>query len=313
MPRRDYSDQGSLELLLDTITNTFGCVLFISLLTAILVRLQPESVDSVENHPFDAQALTQSASDLQNDIQRTQRLLASLPTPDPNAAALQRKISSTTTAITESAAEETRLLQSIAEMQDQLINEEKRATDVAKKLETTIAVAEEIEDINEQLSEESAKLATDALQIDRPVDPQTIRQNAKLPVIETVDKRQFGLLLKYGRVYVMHEWTTDGVRLGPNAKDFIVTKDAQGNFTAIAKPDAGFIADAQTVRQNLENILAAHPPAEWAIAICTNLDSFSQYQTVKSSLIAMGYQYNPLEYDAIESGIWDTGGAARAQ
>ena len=45
--RKQQNDNGSLELLLDTICNTFGGILFISLLVVILLNTTSEKIETI--------------------------------------------------------------------------------------------------------------------------------------------------------------------------------------------------------------------------------------------------------------------------
>ncbi|MEO8166385.1 MAG: hypothetical protein ABI619_13420, partial [Betaproteobacteria bacterium] len=51
MRRRTNTDDSSLELLLDTICNTFGGILFISMLVVILLNMTSEAVEDSPPSP----------------------------------------------------------------------------------------------------------------------------------------------------------------------------------------------------------------------------------------------------------------------
>jgi len=156
---------------------------------------------------------------------------------------------------------------------------------------------------------ELAKLAVD---LDRPVDSAKIVQSAVLPVLEASEKQQFGIYLRYGRLYVMHRWNDTGERLGPNPEHFLIAQRSDGTQTATARPDAGLIADAATVRRDLERILRAFPPNKWVVGLVVYGDSFSQFQAVKAALVDLGYQYEPIRAGP-GNPVRDRGGSSRGQ
>jgi hypothetical protein len=78
------SVEGSLELLLDTITNTFGSVLFITMLVAILLRMSGHATQDREPTSKIEQArVAARAAELSAEIDRLKATLETLPYSDP--------------------------------------------------------------------------------------------------------------------------------------------------------------------------------------------------------------------------------------
>lgn len=305
---RDSGDSG-LELLLDTITNTFGSVLFITMLIAVLLRMTShssvdrESVSSVEQARAEARV-----TELSSEIDRLKSALDALPRPEPVMARLASDISAIAAEIALVLTEDTTISAEIVEMQERAAELDRSAAQTAAELSRIEALAAEEASRRVRAEEEAASLAQLAVELDRPVDPQKIVQVAQLPELtEQENKKQFAIVVKYGRIYAWHVFDADGNRLGPNPDHFMITPRADGNLSVRARPEAGHIADGATVKHLLHELLQQFPPEHWVVATLVAEDSFSQFQTVKAALVDLGYQYEPIAVRSGE-GIWDSGG-----
>jgi hypothetical protein len=313
MPRSRDTVDASLELLLDTITNTFGSVLFITMLVAILLRVSGKAESRQEPvSPVDQARAEARVTELTDEIARLTVAIASLPSDDPAVAAVEASILAAAGENARVLADDARLAAEMIRDQTVAIEIEQRVASAEKDLARLKILVQKESDRLAEAEKRSAALAKIAIDLDRPVDPKQIIQNVQLPTIADTEKRQFGVLMRYGRLYVMHRRAADGERSGPNTEDFVVTRKPDGSQSARARPDAGHIADGATVLETLRRILGPYPPTEWVIAIVVNEDSFSQFQSVKSALIDLKYQYEPFSYRKDE-GIWDTGGKGRGQ
>jgi hypothetical protein len=110
----------------------------------------------------------------------------------------------------------------------------------------------------------------------------------------------------------MHDWDDSGNRLGPNSNHFVITKRTDGRQSAHARPDAGHIADEATSQKTVREILRRFPSDKCYVQIVVNDDSFSQFQTLKESLVDPGYQYERIPRRE-DDGVWDQGGVDRGQ
>jgi hypothetical protein len=314
MARSHESVEGGLELLLDTITNTFGSVLFITMLVAVLLRMTGRT--SADREPISkteqARAEAQVA-ELSDEIDRLKAALDAMPPPDP---VMARLASDTTAAAREIArvlAEDTTVSREIVRSQERVAELERQAMQSAEELERVEELATEQSKRRTQAEEMAAALTQLAVELDRPVDPKKIVQVAQLPELTEQTKKQFAILIKYGRIYVWHVFDEHGNRLGPNPDHFMITPRPDGNLSVKARPDAGHIADGATIKQSLARLLQRFPPADWVVCTLVAEDSFAQFQTVKAALVDLGYQYEPTAVRAGE-GVWDSGGVSvRAQ
>lgn len=314
---RRQSAVSSLELLLDTITNTFGSVLFLTILVTLLLRTAGDgAADSEPGEPpmtaTDQALLEARIADAAQDCDRLQARLATIAPVEPGLVALQATV-------VERASEAVRALADVAATDGLTLEHQRRAVAADAERQAIDQALSEIKPQAEKeserrkvLEEEAAALARLAVDLDRPVDSAKIEQTVVLPVLGATDKKQIGLYLRYGRLYVMHRWTDAGERLGPNPDHFLVVSKPDGTQAATARPDAGFIADATTVRPEIARILRSFPADRWAVGLVVYEDSFSQFQAVKAALVELGYQYVPIRSGPGDP-IRDRGGGSRAQ
>jgi len=310
---RDTVD-ASLELLLDTITNTFGSVLFITMLVAVLLRVSGSTqADRAPVSKTEQARAEARVAELSLEVNRLIATLDSMPAADPLLASLESDIAAAAEEAARLMAEDTAIAVEIIRAQESIAALEQRVAQAQRDLETTSVFAEEQAKRRHEAEADAANLAKAAVELDRPVDPTLIVQTAQLPELAATKKDQIGLLMQYGRVYVMHEHGPAGERLGPNPEHFVITTREDGRQSAKARPDAGHIADGATVKEMLRQVLGRYRSEKWVVAVIVHEDSFSQFQTVKAALIQLGYQYEPITA-RFKVGIWDSGGnSARGQ
>lgn len=311
MPRSRDTVDASLELLLDTITNTFGSVLFITMLVAVLLRVSGQA--DADPHPLskaDQAKAEARAAELSDEVERLAKTLDSLPVLDPTMAGIEGDITSTTQNTVQALSEHSMIAAEIIRDQEKIAETERKIRETQHDLENIAPLADEQSSRRQKVESEASALAKAALELDRPVDPTQIVQTAHMPELTTTEKDQFGVFMRYGRLYVMHERGPAGQRLGPDPKYFLITSRPDGLQVAKARPDAGHIADAATVNDTLRQILGRYPADKWVIAIVVHEDSFAQFQTVKAALVNLGYQYEPITARAGD-GVWDSGGHSK--
>ena len=259
MTRKHESVEGSLDLLLDTITNTFGSVLFITMLVAILLR----TAGILDEHREPASKTEQARAEariieLTADCERLRVKIDSMPPPDPTVALIEAEIGSIMQDTARVLAEDAAVAAEAAADQERAADLTRKLAEVREKIDRLRPLVDEQAKRLRHAEERAAELARAAIELDRPVDPTRITQIARLPELAASKKEQFGIYMRYGRIYVMHEWGPAGERLGPNTQHFVITSRIDGRQSAQARPDAGFIADGATSTQMLRNILRRH-------------------------------------------------------
>ena len=324
MARRRQAED-SLDLLLDTITNTFGSILFLTMLVALLLRTTgtPTTTESAvtganASQPLSAQDMEQRkarADELNHEIAVLTAALQANPPDDPEHSQIQSAIIAATTETRERLEQDAALTTGIAEDQRRIAEVSAGSQQLEAELTAAREAAAHQADRKQRAEKEAAELARSAIERDRPDEASGTVQTTVVPVLEPItpgSRRQLGLYLRFGRVYVMHRWGPDGKRMGPNPDHFVITTRPDGSQTARARPEAGIVVDDGDARRALTDILVPFPPQGWIVAVVVHQDSFAQFQTVKHVLISLGYEYEPIPAATGQS-ISDSGGAGRAQ
>lgn len=319
--RRRRADDSSLELLLDTITNTFGGILFIAILLSLLLNSSSqtarEAAPRVEPMSAVEQAQLESrVSDLQQDVENLRRRVAAAPQPGDSQAEDSElgKLSAAAAAVEAAVAKSTEAIRNTLESQ----REAATATEQFEMLEQDRkSVKEQLAEAEHRLAaaqEEAARLAEAALQIDRPQGVTEIEQTVSLPSLRPSLKNEVGLYVRFDKIFMMHAWK-NGERLGPNTDQFVIVSLPSGDGVrqvARPKPAAGTLVNAATIMADLRRILQSFPSDRFVVSVVVFEDSFDVFQVIKAAIVQNGYEYRPIPLRPGQS-IVDSGGRGEAQ
>jgi hypothetical protein len=121
---------------------------------------------------------------------------------------------------------------------------------------------------------------------------------ALLPALRVTSKREFAVVLRYGRLYFLHASELD-MQLGVlNYDDFIVLENDKSTVRITPKPYAGsVIDDSEGVDDLLAMKLTHMDPKESYLAIAVWEDSFADFAHLRNALVELGWEYRliPLE------------------
>ena len=311
MSRQRSTSSDSLDLLLDTICNTFGGVVFIALLIVVMLRLTPvkQLDDATVSRAVDAVAarwqrvLKQHHAQLESLRRELQTSLAGWDNDFSEAFAefeqlerenllLRQQVGDTLLAISMM---ETETADTRAET-DRLAEARRAAEADLTAAEITLEVGvEQVAALQKQLATTEASLP-DQPTLDRPIG---------LPTERSDTNDQVGLFLKYGRIYFVHEWERglNPIQVGPNLDDFTV-KPGWFYNTAEPKPHRGIPIDAGgSESAALTRRLKQFPSRNWFVVLVVCEDSFDYFQSVKAQLVGLGYRYYLFPLAAGES-VW---------
>lgn len=313
MRRRRTED--SLDLLLDTITNTFGGILFLAILVSLLLktssRQDPITDDGAPMTAVERAALEVRIADL---TARIDDLTGWVAEDNADSASdtdrdRERELAGLLDRLGDTLAERARVSAETVDLQRQIAarqEEQARLEEAADASQRRLEAAEG--ELDRQLAE-SAELGRRRAELETADQPSVIEQTARLPQLKRSAKRQVGIYIRFDRIFMMHEWR-GGERIGPNARDFVVTPGRPQR--ARPRPDAGIAITQATIDRELRRLLAPFPPSEWVVATVVFEDSFDAFQTVKQVLVQAGYEYHPIPLRPGES-VQDWGGVTEAQ
>jgi hypothetical protein len=322
MSRRRKTDDSSLELLLDTICNTFGGVLFLAMLVSLLLQtsrkqISESSTKTQPSRPAVSKAevirLSTEAADLQDEMERLEADLGrvrafvaefSIPGLAERLDALhaeelkQRRLESRRTSVLAALTEEKTATVTAAASANASRERSREASSAATEAAERLKAA----------SKQQESLIKSAILLQEKIDQRnTIESTGKAPRERDTDKTEVGFLLRYGRLYPTHDHTQFSRTV--NEKDFTV-KQGIGMNNAVAKPGAGIEVAAPDADTEIQQLLAKHPKDGWYPCIVVHPDSFDAFQLLKAKLVSQGYEYRVI---ATDKPITDQGNEGRVQ
>jgi len=320
--RRRELNGGSLELLLDTICNTFGGVLFLAMLVSLLLAQSRQRTEADETAADPRAALTPAeltrldmmADQLEADVTRLeqavrQALAAAADFSVPGLDAELTRLEATEEARNSLEAERRRTLAELASAQ--AASARARATVAAdeRQAEQAKASAAAAQARLKAAIEERRRLVESAITLrDLEVNRATVRTTGRAPRERATTKQEFGVMLRYGRMYLMK--VPRDRDLIVNEQDFFVEPGAAWN-TARPKPHAGLdLGYASGYGDALDERLRDFPAATWYPCLVVHPDSFDAFVALKGELVARGYEYRLIP---TAGGVVDRGGQGAVQ
>lgn len=321
MSKQGSPTSDSLELLLDTICNTFGGVVFIALLIVVMLRLSPTKEISA---PAREKSLNQAAEKWQQMVSEHLNSLEKLikkqkanpPEWEPiileslekliqlehEKIALNKSVGDILLTTASIRKEE----QQIKKTVDQLQKSRKQVVQLNRKLD------DEIEKEKSNCDDLSARVSV--LMEQQPKQTR-ISRPVGLPYEQIDTNRQVGLFLKYGRIYFTHQWDNGAypIRIGPNVDDFDIKPGILWNV-AKPLPHKGIPIDAGGgSSEKLNQELVRFPAQNWYIAIIVAKDSFEYFQSVKNQVLNLNYRYQIILLEEGKSVMDNSDQAGRSQ
>lgn len=277
----------SLDLLLDTITNAFGGILFLSILIVLLLRITSDAAPESEptaDAPSQAEVVR-----LQGELANAASQLAQLQATTELQAGLEASLADDTTRQLH-AQNQQRKTQRDAALARRLNAAQQLAQTQQQNNRTRdslAALAGDLEQSQQQLAHAQAELAKET---------EARTRSASLPQARATHKGEVAMVVRYGRAYVLLRYDARGQRTGFNTADFLLLgKSVDGRAKLTPKPYAGIPLDnAARLQAALRSQLSAVPARERYLAFSVWEDSFEEFATLKQVAIDLGYEYRVL-------------------
>ena len=295
---RNEPDSTSLDLLLDTITNTFGGVLFVTILVVLQLRTS-QLVDA----SLSANKSAASSTDLLNE-------------------ALQRRI------------DEVNLLKQVAGAQrrsigqlsrgdsqksyEQVIEHRARLQDLAIERSNSISAIEheasETERLTSQLDERKANIEVERQrreEIEREVAREKLvrTRTAELPTLRATEKREFPIIVRFGRLYTPYKLDPVSLERSRHLDDFLPLGEKDEVMRLTPNPLQGIPLDSSDDSEEmLGRLLDQFPKNSFYVCSAVWDDSFSEFPALKNSLVTRGIEYRLIPTaagDMIQEGSTD--------
>lgn len=276
--RRQSESSDSLELLLDTITNTFGGILFLAILVVILLRSTSESKTETPGPPrTDLAELSQQLNALQSERGEMQSQIdareLSHKLSDPELVELMRDLEARRDQRDELSKERDALLASVSDTQTKTNEIVAKLTELDGKLKKS---QKEQEIAKRELEDQKAKR----------------RVTSPFPREKGATKTEYAFVVRYDRLYEPRDRNEIGIRGEPNQDDFISYGD-EGEYLAMSpKPYRGIpLLNGESLSQAAANKLSSVSPQGYYVCIAIWDDSFAGFQAVRQYLVEHDYEY----------------------
>lgn len=277
--RRSQSDDSSLELLLDTICNTFGGVLFMAILIVILLQTSNRAPTLPESDV--------PAAELVELEQQLADVLAEVQTLHQAVAAQEQVLAQVAPeSLQESAAELAGLQAHRNALREAKLETLQQLSELEIKRQT---LAAQLAELDKALSD--ARQTRDAAMRSLQAEQEARTQTAKLPKSRSTRKREVTLLVRYGKVYFPDNYSSSLTIKSLNLDDMIVLEDDRDGTSLTPKPYAGLPATDPAFAEKLLARLKPHTPRGWYVAIGIWDDSFAQFAPLRATLVNHGYEY----------------------
>ncbi len=296
MTRRRKAPADSLDLLLDTICNTFGGILFIALLVVLLLQVSgtPQAAMSTTEMlqaselQHQQQTLTELKSRLQSTLEQQRPTLDSLSDRDADVTLTQYQV------------EETQLeslkakITAIQRRQLELKNEDERRLEEIKQLERNLKTFQ---------SEIDEARKTQARQRD------SRRKTLDLPAVRDPGIRsQVTVILQFHRFYLWHRYSSDGSREGLNTDNFLILGEEGPGIQTSPNPAAGVPLDgSESSKQRLIQQLSRFNRSRHYLMVVVRPDSYGDFEQVRTAATALQLEYD-LRPSTVDDVWLDRGG-----
>jgi hypothetical protein len=322
MSRRSRTNDSSLELLLDTICNTFGGILFLAILVSVLLQTRRDRVASsvvpeAQLQPAipkaDIVRLSTEVAEVVEQLKEAERELARVRSfvaehSTPALGVSLEKLHAEQVRQRELEVERTSMLAAIAADNTAAVTASSLASTRRETSQQAEAKAKAASVLLSQAQKRHESLRQLAALLQKKVNDKNVIQTVgKAPRERETDKREFGVLVRYGRAYLTH--LHDNFDRVVNTRDFTVKVGMDLN-TATAKPGAGLDICAPDADARLQELLSRYPATDWYPCFVVHPDSYDAFQVLKAKLVAQGYEYRLVP---TAKAVADQGGHGRVQ
>ena len=278
---RNEPDSTSLDLLLDTITNTFGGVLFVTILVVLQLRTSSvidASLAASKSKAVSSDALTEELSRKRDEV----RVLK-------QAAAAQRR---SLGHLSQGDAPESyrEVVAARARLQELAI--ERARTLTAIKNETS-----EEERLMSGLDEQEAKVKIER-QRQHELEREIAREKAlrirtaELPTLRATEKREFPVIVRYGRLYTPYRLDPISLERSRQLDDFLPLPVKDEVIRLTPNPLRGIPLDSSEISEDmLGRVWDQFPKDSFYVCGAVWDDSFSEFPALKDALVARGIEY----------------------
>lgn len=297
---RNEPDSTSLDLLLDTITNTFGGVLFVTILVVLQLRTgqminEVRSANEPAAHSINA--LHEELSRKKDEVDLLKQV----------AGAQRRAISQ----LSMGDAQES--LRQVIEFRARL---QELDAERVRSLAAIEQEARKAEQLDSQLADRRSRIELEKQrqeQLEQDITREKLvrTRTAELPTLRETAKREFPVIVKFGRLYAPYSLDPVSLERTRHLEEFVLIGKENEITRLTPNPLQGIPLDSSESAEDMLGRLWDQFPKE-AFYVCGAVwdDSFSEFPALKKALVERGIEYRLIptkEGDMVQEG--NVGGA----
>ena len=280
----------SLELMLDTICNTFGGIVLITILLAVLTR---DSATSREKE-------LQSALESLTVNMEYERLVAKVQRLEESVQAFRRAEGNLPQQMAELAREKRELEEREREIRE-------RITDLAERERRFTSQQEELRRNVDEMQKEVERKRRDLKAKTEDLASAQARATFSIVLPQERQRTEGGpaLILRYDKVYVWHEYDSRGSRLGLNVSEFLVNREDATGIYVTPRPEKGIPIVPENAAAIVDRLRKCRAGNELDIGLWP--DTFDTWPVFREAVVKGGFRYRLLLMGE-EGGLRDRGG-----
>ncbi len=299
--RKSHHDVDSLDLMLDTICDIFGGIIFVTMLVIIITTFTSSVIKSQTKddrktlETLRDTAQLQTLSDQVKALRESVQAAQSLDTfePDPTQIkeeslriAAQKRIEERLKREEEARKEAQLAIENIETSREDVKRRIAEYEEWLKTYDSKVSGAQKA--IQQQIDANALKLKQLEFEL---ADHNTSHQlQGRLPLEQTSRKAQMTIILRFGRLYVISEYLPFHLRK-PFEGQVTITAAAGNKYQAETLEPTGLIIPEMDFPKEFKQLLAQCPPSQCTISIMVYPDSIKAFRTVRTLALAAGYQY----------------------
>lgn len=297
MKRRRHTPADSLDLLLDTICNTFGGIIFIALLVVMLLLISGRSgsrqspIQRAEEVDLRHQleTLTGLKSRLESSLEQQTETISKLAPND-----IENKLNN----YKKEMARHAELKTNISRLHDKIHSTEQESKELSKQ------------DKELQSSLELIQSQTEDLKRSLTRQRDSRRKTLKMPTVHSPrQETQVIVVLQFNRFYIWHRYSFNGIREGLNTDDFLILSDETKGIITTPNPAAGIPLDqTNETKQRIIQELSRFHPNRYHLAVIVRPDSYGSFQYLREAIAQLKLEYD-LQPTTTDAEWFDRGGS----
>ncbi len=280
MSRRAASSGDSLDLLLDTICNTFGGILFIAMLVVILTNQMSRESSPAEPTAENSRALRKMRGELSDSDAKLTKLRQAVRQKED----LERQFADP---------ESRELLTTLHELDDDttslITDRNEKLQNVAESQADLIDSARELERLTQMLAEAQLRLEQEKqlLQNETALRSRT----SQTPKQRATQKTPAAFFLKAGRLCAVAKRDENGNPV-PNSDEIRIVDDPPNGKFVEPIENAGLLvaADGSNAEAIAEKLTAFDKNQNY-LSVLVFKDSFASFEALKNEMIRAGFDY----------------------